>query len=414
MCAPFSLELNLKVGATGMQVCCGSSRRRSQSVLSFGHSLKRTKQSLQNVRIVSCLCVSMRTYSVRCLLMKVKRKWQKIVNKGLECGHRSVTSSADASTIVFDGIKEGVQGVSRLLSARFSYTPPPSSYPTVSTQSGRCLPSSLNKYHCAQESNSSISTYMTSRSDSMPGRSSQSSMSSFGEDRRGALEENLCLEGERKMDDSHGNGESQVQVLMVRDTGATPTMSPNPEFHQQKQRRDQDNCVSASLSTLRLNDANIECVKSTITGDFKGQLRTCDIQATAVQAPGQISREAQFDLEQLDFSSLAPSVLPSSQGNNAMCTETSLQPVSSPSLSYVGPGGSAPISSIPGFGLTAGVATVPSPPVFSWMDNVGKKLKELQKSSACVVLSSISFILDLYPVTDLQRTKSVPRCFCPT
>ena len=348
--------------------------------------------------------------SSRSVIIKVKRKWQKIVNKGLECGHRSVASSADASTIVFDGIKEGVQGVSRLLSARFSYTPPPSSYPTVSTQSGQCLPLPLNKYHCAQESNSSISTYMTSQSGSTPGRSSQSSMFSFGEDQSGALEGNLCLEGKR-MDDSHGNGESQVQVLMVRDTGATPTMSPNPEFHQQKQRQDQDNCVSAALSTPRLNDTNVECVKPNITGDFKGKSWTCDIQAAVAQAPGWISREAQLDLEQLDFSSLAPSVLPSRQGNHVMCTETSPQLESSPSLSYVEPGGSAPISSIPGLGLTAGVATVSSP---SWMDNVGKKLKELQKSSTCVVLLSISFILDLYPVTDLQRTKSGPRCFCPT
>lgn len=328
--------------------------------------------------------------SSRSVSIKVKRKWQKIVNKGLECGHRSVASSTDASTTVFDGIKEGVQGVSRLLSTRFSYTLPPSAYPTdlsfptVSTQSER-LPPLLNKYHCAQESNSSISTYMTSWSDSTLGRSSQSSMSSFGEDRSGALVGSLCLEGE-KMDGSHGNGESQVQVLMVRDTGATPTMSPNPEFHQQKQRRDQDNCVSASLSTLRLNDANIEYVKPNITGDFKGQLRTCDIQATAVQEPGRISREAQLDLEQLDFSLLAPSVLLSHQSSNAMCTETSPQRVPSPSLSYIKPGGSA---LIPGFGLTAGVASVPSPPVFSWMDDVGKKLKELHKSSTCVVLSSL-------------------------
>jgi len=235
-------------------------------------------------------------------------------------------------------------------------------------------------------------------------------MFSFGEDQSGALEGNLCLEGKR-MDDSHGHSERQVQVLMVRDTGATPTMSPNPEFHQQKQRQDQDNCVSAALSTPRLNDANIECVKPDITGDFKGKSWTCDIQAAAAQAPRWISREAQLDLEQLDFSSLAPSVLPSRQGNNVMCTETSPQLESSPSLSYVEPGGSAPISSIPGFGLTARVATVSSP---SWMDNVGKKLKELQKSSTCVVLLSISFILNLYPVTDLQRTKSGPRCFCPT
>lgn len=320
--------------------------------------------------------------SSRSVITKVKRKWQKIVNKGLECGHRSM-ASADASTIVFDGIKEGVQGVSRLLSARFSYTPPPSSYPTVSTQPERCLPSLPNKYHYAKESNSSISTYMTSRSGSTPGRSSQSSMSSFGEDRTGAFEGNLCFEGEM-MDDSHGNGESGVQVLMVRDTGATPTMSPNPEFHQQKQREAQEDCVSASLSTLRLNDANIECVKPNITGDFK---KTCEIQATVIQA-----REAQLDLEQLDFSSLAPSVLLSRQSSNDMCTERSPQPRSSTSLSIVESRGSAPISSIPGFGLTAGVATISSPPVFSWMDNVGKKLKELHKSSTCVILLSIPFI----------------------
>ena len=83
------------------------------------------------------------------VIIKVKQKWQKIVNKGLECRPCSVASSADASTIVFNGIKEGVQRVSRLLLARFLYTLPPSSYPTISTQSGQCFLLSLNKYHNA-------------------------------------------------------------------------------------------------------------------------------------------------------------------------------------------------------------------------------------------------------------------------
>ena len=87
--------------------------------------------------------------SSRSVIIKVKRKWQKIVNKGLEYRPCSVASSADTSTIVFNGIKEGVQRVSRLLLARFLYTLPPSSYPTISTQSGQCFLLSLNKYHNA-------------------------------------------------------------------------------------------------------------------------------------------------------------------------------------------------------------------------------------------------------------------------
>lgn len=303
----------------------------------------------------------------------MKRKWQKIVNKGLEYGHHSASSGADAGAIVLDGIKEGVQEVSRLLAAGFSHTTPSSSFTTVPNHSERCLPSFVNKSHCAKESNSSVSICMTSRSGSTPGRFSQSSMSSLGEDRNGALEENLYFEGEEK-DDSHGDNESRVQILMVRDTGATPTMSPNPEFHQQKQRQNQNNCVSASLSTMRLNDTDIECVKLDTTGDFKGQTRTCDIQTTAAQVHRRKSREAaRLDFEQLDFSSLAPSVLLSRSSN----------------VTNVEPGGLAPMSSIPGFGLTAGIAAVSSPPVCSWMDSMGKKLRQLHRSPTCVSIINL-------------------------
>ncbi|KAF9443490.1 hypothetical protein P691DRAFT_713223, partial [Macrolepiota fuliginosa MF-IS2] len=58
-------------------------------------------------------------------LAQLKRKWERIVNRGLERDFHSAPTNgtSDAGSVVYEGIKEGVQGVSRLLAAGFSASP---------------------------------------------------------------------------------------------------------------------------------------------------------------------------------------------------------------------------------------------------------------------------------------------------
>ncbi|KAJ3573401.1 hypothetical protein NP233_g2443 [Leucocoprinus birnbaumii] len=350
-------------------------------------------------------------------LAELKRKWQKIVNKGVERGHPSVhsVSNPDTGSIVLDGIKEGVQGVSRLLSAGFTSQTAPSS-PSLSLHSPKPKPrppSLIHKSHFAKESNSSISTFTTSRSANTTARFSQSSMSSFGEEPSGSLEEAESRSSDEGAgrEDSHDYDETHVQILMVRDTGATPTMSPNPEFHQQKhqQRHKQkckDNRTSASFSPVAAG--------TSVIGDFEGQTWTSEVQSTTTKAHRRKSREVtpRLDFEHIDFTTLSPSVLlspPSQPHSNSTSPGASPRLVASPNPSCTEPSTStnglkssstpslAPMASIPGFGLAAGVTAV-SPPMSSWMDSMGKKLGQLQRSTtftknqkrASLLLSDVS------------------------
>ncbi|KXN84475.1 hypothetical protein AN958_12450 [Leucoagaricus sp. SymC.cos] len=231
-------------------------------------------------------------------LAELKRKWQRIVNKGLERDLLSAPAngSIDVSSVVFDGIKEGVQGMSRLFSAGFSSSNAVPSSPVLSFHSSKHKPrprSLIYKSHSAKESSSSVSTY-TSRSGNTTERYSQSSMSSFGEDTSTGFEETF-RDGEEG-EDSHSNDQANVQVLMVRDTGATPTMSPNPEFHQQKQkqkRRLRNEMSRLSTSSTRSSgqpDASsaISPVPLNLTGELEGQTWTSEVQSTTTKVGSRV------------------------------------------------------------------------------------------------------------------------------
>ncbi|KAJ7442496.1 hypothetical protein B0H11DRAFT_2204427 [Mycena galericulata] len=174
-------------------------------------------------------------------LLQLKRKWERIVSRGFTSPHNSSLASTSSGTAsgssiensptptsanggaVFDGIREGVQGVGRFIAA-FSPTPY-SSFESV-------LP------HGMHSPSSSMSTMATSTSAGKSTRLSQSSVSSIGE-------EPCPPSAERAADDADG-----AQVLMVHDTGATPTMSPNPEFNARRQQR--------SRERLRTPDSSAE------------------------------------------------------------------------------------------------------------------------------------------------------------
>lgn len=166
------------------------------------------------------------------MLFTVKRKWERIVNRGFERSHgindysppntssNTSINNQNQGGAVLEGIREGVQGVSRFIAAglgEFAPAAPSSSSPSPASRSA-----ASRRNHSAQPSSSSVSTYATNASGST--RLSQSSASSLGDDvglREGDSEP-------ERFSDADGDGEQQV--LMVRDTGATPTMSPNPVF----------------------------------------------------------------------------------------------------------------------------------------------------------------------------------------
>ncbi|KZP28080.1 hypothetical protein FIBSPDRAFT_885969 [Athelia psychrophila] len=188
-------------------------------------------------------------------LLQLKRKWERIINRGFERSHgigkpdTSGSSSplssspvaapfvnAPQSGAMMDGIREGVQGMSRFLAAGLGELSAPSA---TSAAPGSPTPAPLSaaridktdKTHSNQPSNSSVATSATGQSAST--RFSLSSASSLGLDEDDAFGE--YQEGKdggmqgmgMGMEDEDTGGE---QVLMVRDTGATPTMSPNPAF----------------------------------------------------------------------------------------------------------------------------------------------------------------------------------------
>lgn len=344
---------------------------------------------------VLCLCIHLTliTGHMRAYIhgITVKRKWEQIVNKGLERDLNSApVNGSDPSSVVLEGIREGM---SRLLAAGFSASAsastPYSSLTTIPKQPRSRPHSFIYKSHFTEESNSSISTFWTTHSNA---RSSQSSMSSCDEIVKGGVEE-AC---ERDNETNFGSDDHKNQILMVRDTGATPTMSPNPQFHHQQNRKSQYKRVSLHSVPLPQPKENILSVE---------EKWSSDVQPTTSKAHRRKSHEVArtLDFRQLDFTSLSPSVMlsPSSE------SRTNAGPGSSPSLgesfspSLLGNAtnrvggaisrsnsgvGLAPMSSIPGLGMTTGAMT---PPVGSWIDSVGKQWGKLQKSSTWV---SSSFI----------------------
>ncbi|KAJ3536597.1 hypothetical protein NMY22_g5962 [Coprinellus aureogranulatus] len=201
-------------------------------------------------------------------LVQLKRKWERIINRGLE-RENSTTISSPAyptnpkdipaalmslttnPTLTLEGIREGVQGMSRLLAAGLSISTPvdqprppklgvPSSKGTSSpippsplSQSSTALPSGrVLARHVTRESDSSNATW-TTRSSTDANRLSQcSSVTSLEDDER-AQSGTVTLQRHSK----NASIQSSPQELLLMDTGATPTMSPNPRFLEQKARR---------------------------------------------------------------------------------------------------------------------------------------------------------------------------------
>ncbi|KAG6856325.1 hypothetical protein H0H87_005526 [Tephrocybe sp. NHM501043] len=279
-------------------------------------------------------------------LIQLKRKWERIVNRGF----MDSPSSSQANGAVLEGIVEGVQGVGRFIAAGLAIgeLSPAQASPSV-------LSPPLRPKHANSQSNSSVSTSATKST-----RLSQSSVSSLGE---------YTAHDHTKGDDD------QTQILMVHDTGATPTMSPNPAFeHQRQQRIQRIDPVSPPVLDPLVLDAPPNSAKL---------LRR--------RSRGPDSRTAQPHEEDRVASSQSPSSSPlETMEAEKIEAARRLKRATINGTSF------PPVSSIPGLAaLTVGPASSPVP---SWVGSVGKKWEELQRGStfsknqkrASVLLSDVS------------------------
>ncbi|KAJ7627686.1 hypothetical protein DFH06DRAFT_1443306 [Mycena polygramma] len=290
-------------------------------------------------------------------LLQLKRKWERIVSRGFTSPHNaSLAASTSSSTMsasslenspnptsanggaVLDGIREGVQGMGRFIAALSPTTPYSSSFDSV-------LPRGTHS------KNSSMSTMATtmSGSTSKSTRLSQSSASSLGEETFSAP----CTPSDE-------NDDPDAQVLMVHDTGATPTMSPNPAFNARRQQ----------------------------------QLR--ERERLRAGGQGDSSAEAEEDFffasEQAAMATPPPTARPLAK-----------RPAST--------------SAIPGMALVDSVA-----PVSAWVGSVGKKWEELQRAPtfaknqkrASLLFSDIAHALQVGPPPSQSPSPSHSRSPIPS
>jgi hypothetical protein len=251
----------------------------------------------------------------------VKRKWERIVSRGFQkndgVGEINLNSGT-GNSVVLEGIKEGVQGVSRLIAAGLSDL---SSNPSPPMR----LSSTPKRGHSANQSSSSASTNTTDTKSSA--RLSQSSASSLGDE--------ILLSPKEEEED---------QELIVRDTGATPTMSPNPAFRVQKERQ------SAAKGGHHFSNAN---------GAAKMHRR----------------RSQDVSLASPTTSSLSPG-----SPSTIICEDQTSKARKRASMN-----GLPPMSSIPGLGSISVTNSSSAQPMSSWVGSATKKWEELQRGSSYVL-----------------------------
>ena len=268
------------------------------------------------------------TFYMLTLRFTVKRKWERIVSRK----YAGVDSALDAgsqtsSSNMLEGLKEGVQGVSRFIAAGLG------DFSSSSSQSPSPLPSQTR--HSAQPSSSSASTSASTTSQNST-RFSQSSASSLGD------EVVLPREG--------------CQELIVQDTGATPTVSPNPAFmHQQQQQRRQ-------VREREKEEENVYPTSAKAAGEMLSG-RSCEVPTPARQSPQHSPN----------------SVARSAEGDGVGVKQTAKGKGLSVHVSEF-----PPVSSIPGL-VSLAVVSANVPPVSSWAGSVGKKWEELQRGSTFVL-----------------------------
>ncbi|KAF5334767.1 hypothetical protein D9611_012957 [Ephemerocybe angulata] len=332
-------------------------------------------------------------------LLQLKRKWERIINRGLERENSSLPSPLSPSyatnpkdipaalmslttnpSLTLEGIREGVQGMSRLLAAGLSITAPPDAPNTTNPQarppklgvpsSARYAPSSSSTSpippsplsisstatplaespvsasaalpsanarksfarHAQRESDSSMATGSSSsvRLSTSSAATSVDDEPQFAQPRDGGHKANASLH-------------CSPQELIMSDTGASVCVSPNPAFLEQKARR-----------RRRAQEKEAEAERERMERERDAWGANSDALEPEWDAWGESEGQT----------SSSPSPLSSANING---TKKGAGEASS----------SAPASSIPTF---AGLA---SPQMSSWMGTMGKKLGgELQKGTS--------------------------------
>ncbi|KAH7924698.1 hypothetical protein BV22DRAFT_1129599 [Leucogyrophana mollusca] len=252
-------------------------------------------------------------------LSQLKRKWERIVNRGFERDSASgeygvaLSSGNGQSGAMLDGIKEGVQGVGRLIAAGLSDL----SSPPSSTQSG-IVPKTG---HATQQSDSSVST--TSTAPSSFTRLSLSSASSVWEE----PESSLLQESEAPQAHANDSADAQRATRMHRRRSRDCSQS-----------RSYSHAATSSISTSTAVDL-------------------------LMRSP--TSPSLSLPLNNFPVSSPPPADPPITSSKQAK--RESLRASAFP-----------PPSSMPGLGSLA-VVGGSVPPVSSWVGSVGKKWEELQR-----------------------------------
>lgn len=251
---------------------------------------------------------------------------------------------------MLEGIREGVQGVSRFIAAGFATS-------ELSSPSTSDPQPALRRTHSASQSNSSISTNTTKST-----RFSQSSTSSIGE-------EPLLL----KDDSTPPREDDAVQVLIVRDTGATPTMSPNPDFVRKQQQYEQEQeqkrpTALASCSTHSSFETEPDCFTS-LSMNKRTKMHQRRSRDNSNNAGLTISLDNLRSPTNSTSTSRSPSPSVDLKREAMRVKRATMNGSTFP-----------PMSSIPGLASLAVAATSP-PAVSSWVGSVGKKWEELQRGS---------------------------------
>ncbi|KAG5653575.1 hypothetical protein H0H81_012264 [Sphagnurus paluster] len=348
-------------------------------------------------------------------LLQLKRKWERIVNRGfLDAAAPSTPHSPAANhnnsnnhnNAMLEGIREGVHGVGRFIAAGLSIgelspSPTPHSHSThphahpspspllrslSSSTSSSSTP--LRQTHAPSPSASSVSTYATKST-----RFSQSSASSIGEEPPPPQHNQYQYEDEETEDTG--------QILMVHDTGATPTMSPNPAFEQRRQQRERER-DRETQSAAASRRSSFEAERDTFATAKGLRRRSRDAQTLLppqleYSCPDSYSRlyPAEEDTAERNVNVNVKKAREEQAADVRALDEQRKEAARAKRASLNGTG-FPPVSSIPGFAsLTVGAAA--APPVASWVGSVGKKWEELQRGSfsksqkrASVLLADVS------------------------
>ena len=281
-----------------------------------------------------------------------------------------------AHTPVLEGLKDGVQGMSRLIAVGLESiaggttesSPVPrrtggsSHQPPLSLRLGSVSNLDRKPRHGQNESQSSSSTAASmstfaSESLTATNTSATSIRSSFSFDgsesspqinnaeKDGREGGEIC--DERSKTSTPASDRSE-QVLIVRDTGATPTMSPNPDFERKR----------------RLN--KLKDRRGVLTGSpIKKHTTTEGFDSWLDDGWDEQSPSLRKDQPVLEACAIGQRSMSASEAS------TTIPP-------------SLPPLSTPGIG-TMNLAGPAAQQMSSWMDTVGKKLNEIRGSSTCVV-----------------------------